>query len=56
MKKVRGKIRKLSMIEQRLTEATGVFPQIFYHEMHVMKLPASQAFIEALRSKESAKM
>lgn len=54
MKKVRGKKRKLRMIEQRLVEATSVFPQTFYNEVHVMKLPASQVFIEALRPKESA--
>ncbi|MBD8036317.1 DUF3916 domain-containing protein [Solibacillus sp. A46] len=54
MKKVRGKKRKLCMIEQRLIEATRVFPQTYYNELHVMKLPASQAFIEALRPKESA--
>ena len=54
MKKVRGKKRKLRMIEERLTEATRIFPQTFYNEMNVMKLPASQVFNEALRPKESA--
>lgn len=54
MKKVRGKKRKLYMIEQRLIEATHVFPQTYYNELHIMKLPASQDFIEALRPKESA--
>lgn len=53
MKKVRGKKRKLCMIEQRLIEATRVFPQTYFNELHVMKLPASQAFIKALRPKES---
>lgn len=56
MKKVRGKKRKLRMIEQRLTEATSVFPPTFYNEMHVMRLPASQAFMEALRPKESVQI
>lgn len=56
MKKVRGKKRKLHMIEKRLTEATNTFPPTFCNEMHVMKLPASQAFIEVLRPKESAQI
>lgn len=56
MKKVRGKKRKLRMIEQRLIEATIGFPQTFYNEVHVVKLPASQTFIEALRPRESARI
>lgn len=53
MKKLRGKKRKLKMIERRLIEATNVFPQTFYNDMHVWKLPASQTFIEGLKLKES---
>ena len=56
MKKARGKKRKLRMIEQRLIEATNGFPQTFYNEVHVVKLPASQAFTEALRPRESARI
>ena len=54
MKKVRGKKRKLKMIEQRLSAATGSFPETFYNNMYVWKLPASQSFIEGLKPKESA--
>ena len=56
MKKLRGKKRKLQMIEQRLTEATSSFPKTFYNNMYVWKLPASQAFVEGLKPKESAEL
>lgn len=54
MKKLRGKKRKLKMIERRLMEAAATFPQIFTNDMYVWKLPASQAFVEGLKRKESA--
>lgn len=54
MKKLRGKKRKLKMIEQRLIKATAIFPQIDYNGMYVWKLPASQAFVEGLKRKECA--
>ena len=56
MKKLRGKKRKLQMIEQRLTEAMSSFPETFYNNMYVWKLPASQAFVEGLKPKESAEL
>lgn len=56
MKKIRGKKRKLHMLGQRLSEATSEFPLTFYIEMHVIKLPTSQALIESLRPKESAQI
>lgn len=52
MKKVRGKKRKLQMIEHRITEATRSFTEMFYNNMSVWKLPASQAFVEGLKPKE----
>lgn len=54
MKKVRGKKRKLQMIEQRLAEATSSFPETFYNHKYVWKLPASQDFVEGLKRKERA--
>lgn len=56
MKKIRGKKRKLHMLGQRLVEATSEFPLTFYNEVHVIKLPTSQALIESVRPKESAQI
>lgn len=51
MKKLRGKKRNLRLIEQRLLEATRKSPRTFMNDIYSIKLPASQAFIEALRPK-----
>ena len=50
-RKLRGKKRQLRMIEQRLKDATSVFPSVFYNGLYSMKLPANQAFIEELNQK-----
>ena len=53
-RKLRGKKRQLRMIEQRLKDATSVFPNVFYSGLYSIKLPANQAFIEKLHQKEVA--
>ena len=50
-RKLRGKKRRLRMIEQRLKDATSVFPNVFYGGLYSIKLPANQAFIEELNQK-----
>ena len=50
-RKIRGKKRQLRMIEQRLQDATSVFPNVFYSGLYSIKLPANQAFIEELNQK-----
>lgn len=51
LRKVRGKKRKLRVLQKRLTEAACAFPSTFYNEIYSIKLPASQAFIESLSQK-----